>query len=88
MSKSSSIDKYRDPAKFVLGLTAASTVGTIIKMHRPDDKITTKIVFVLGAFGLGGAAGMAAGKYTDSLFDDFADLLESVQDYRDEIDPN
>lgn len=88
MSKSNSIDKYRGPAKFVAGFTAAATVGTIIKMHRPDDKITTKIVFALGAFGLGGAAGMAADKYTDSLFDDFADALEAVQDYRDEIDPN
>lgn len=88
MSKSNSIDKYRNPAKFVVGFSTAATVGTIIKMHRPNDKITTKILFALGAFGIGGAAAVAAEKYTDDFFDDIANMLEAVQDYRDEIDPN
>lgn len=79
------LDKYRNVTKFFVGFGTAATVGSVIRRLQPDDKITTKILFSLGAFGLGGAAVMASDRYTDQFFDELADMIDSFQEFRDEI---
>lgn len=85
MSETKNLSNARGITKFVVGFGTATAVGTAIRNQMPNDKFLTKLAFGLASFGLGGAAVMATDAYTDKFFDELNELLDGVNELRDEI---
>lgn len=85
MSETKNLSNARGITKFVVGFGTATAVGTVIRNQMPNDKFLTKLAFGLAGFGLGGAAVMATDAYTDKFFDELNELLDGVNELRDEI---
>lgn len=71
--------------KMAVGFSTSYAVAHVLRNNMPDAKLSTRVAFTLASFGIGGAAAHAAEKYTDTFFDDLEELVDTVQEFRDEI---
>lgn len=77
-------------AKIIIGGAASIGAGYIItrygkKVIKPDEKLVTKILMLIGAGAIAGAAGDVAGSYVERQIDSVVKIGETVNNTVDKL---
>ena len=66
-------------ASFITASGGATVVTAAIKTYVPTSGLIQKTLVKIGGFGLAGAAGTAAAKYTTDTIDDIVTMIETTK---------